>query len=130
MFQHGKVKITANDQGTAPSYVVFTEKEQLIGDAAKNQMFDLDANGILNVSAKEMGTGNANNIVIKNDRGRMSHSDIDCMQSVEDEKHRGIVAERNGLEGYVFSASLRRWIGPATNWATEKRATCALNTTR
>lgn len=34
--------------------------------------FDLDANGILNVTAKEMGTGNAKNITIKNDKGRLA----------------------------------------------------------
>jgi len=39
--------------------------------------FDLDANGILNVTAKEQGTGNAKNITIKNDKGRLSQADID-----------------------------------------------------
>ncbi|GBP88609.1 Major heat shock 70 kDa protein Bc [Eumeta japonica] len=41
--------------------------------------FDLDANGILNVTAKEMSTGNAKNIVIKNDKGRLSQAEIDRM---------------------------------------------------
>lgn len=71
--------------------------------------FDLDANGILNVTAKELGTGNAKNITIKNDKGRLSQSDIDRMVSEaekyaeEDEKHRQRIAARNQLEGYVFS---------------------------
>ncbi|KAH8318890.1 hypothetical protein KR074_010222, partial [Drosophila pseudoananassae] len=71
--------------------------------------FDLDANGILNVAAKEQGTGNAKNITIKNDKGRLSQADIDRMLSEaekyaeEDERHRQRIAARNQLEGYVFS---------------------------
>ncbi|GBP04901.1 Major heat shock 70 kDa protein Ba [Eumeta japonica] len=41
--------------------------------------FDLDANGILNVSAKENSTGRSKNIVIKNDRGRLSQAEIERM---------------------------------------------------
>ncbi|XP_072165857.1 heat shock 70 kDa protein IV-like [Diadema setosum] len=40
VFQHDKVEIIANDQGnrTTPSYVAFTDRELLVGDAAKNQL--------------------------------------------------------------------------------------------
>nr|AFK93489.2 HSP70-1 [Cydia pomonella] len=71
--------------------------------------FDIDANGILNVSAKENSTGRSKNIVIKNDRGRLSQADIDRMLAEaerykdEDEKQRKRVAARNQLEAYVFS---------------------------
>ncbi|XP_055308378.1 major heat shock 70 kDa protein Ab-like [Sitodiplosis mosellana] len=71
--------------------------------------FDLDANGILNVTAKEMSTGNSKNITIKNDKGRLSQSEIDRMLAEaeryrdEDEKQREKIAVRNNLEGYVFS---------------------------
>lgn len=70
--------------------------------------FDLDANGILNVTAKEMSTGKSQNITIKNDRARLSQSEIDRMVAEaeqykeEDEKQRQRVASRNALEGYVF----------------------------
>ncbi|XP_067617347.1 heat shock protein 68-like [Eurosta solidaginis] len=70
--------------------------------------FDLDANGILNVTAKEMSTGNAKNITIKNDKGRLSQADIDRMvneaekYAEEDEKYRQRIAARNQLETYVF----------------------------
>ncbi|CAD7085099.1 unnamed protein product [Hermetia illucens] len=70
--------------------------------------FDLDANGILNVSAKDTSTGNAKNITIKNDKGRLSQAEIDRMlaeaerYAEEDEKQRQRVASRNQLEAYVF----------------------------
>ncbi|XP_050681646.1 heat shock protein 68-like isoform X5 [Leptidea sinapis] len=71
--------------------------------------FDLDANGILNVSAKENSTGRSKNIVIKNDKGRLSQAEIDRMLAEaerykeEDERQRERVAARNQLESYVFS---------------------------
>ncbi|CAH2099308.1 unnamed protein product [Euphydryas editha] len=71
--------------------------------------FDLDANGILNVSAKENSTGRSKNIVIKNDKGRLSQAEIDRMLSEaerykeEDEKQRQRVSARNQLESYIFN---------------------------
>lgn len=71
--------------------------------------FDLDANGILNVSAKENSTGRSKNIVIKNDKGRLSQAEIDRMLSEaekykeEDDRQRERVLARNQLESYVFS---------------------------
>lgn len=70
--------------------------------------FDLDANGILNVSAKENSTGKSKNIVIKNDKGRLSQAEIDRMLSEaekykeEDERQREKVTARNQLESYIF----------------------------
>ncbi|XP_030751326.1 heat shock protein 68-like [Sitophilus oryzae] len=70
--------------------------------------FDLDANGILNVSAKDTSSGNSRNITIKNDKGRLSQADIDRMLSEaeqykeEDEKQKQKVASRNQLEAYIF----------------------------
>ncbi|XP_030753769.1 heat shock protein 68-like [Sitophilus oryzae] len=70
--------------------------------------FDLDANGILNVSAKDTSSGNTRNITIKNDKGRLSQADIDRMLSEaerykeEDEKQKQKVASRNQLEAYIF----------------------------
>ncbi|KAL4710542.1 hypothetical protein ACJJTC_008944 [Scirpophaga incertulas] len=71
--------------------------------------FDLDANGILNVTAKENSTGREKNIVIKNDKGRLSQAEIDRMVSEaerykeEDERQRERVSARNQLESYVFN---------------------------
>lgn len=71
--------------------------------------FDMDANGILNVTAKEESTGKSKNITIKNDKGRLSQADIDQMVSDaerykdEDDRQREKVQARNTLEGYVFN---------------------------
>ncbi|KAK9505059.1 hypothetical protein O3M35_009208 [Rhynocoris fuscipes] len=71
--------------------------------------FDLDANGILNVSAKDSSTGKSERITISNDKGRLSKDDIEKMLADaekyrhEDEKQRERVAARNQLESYCFS---------------------------
>ncbi|KAJ1522396.1 hypothetical protein ONE63_002684 [Megalurothrips usitatus] len=71
--------------------------------------FDMDANGILNVTAKDTSSGRSQNITIKNDKGRLSADEIQRMldeaerYKAEDEQQRERVAARNQLEGYVFS---------------------------
>ncbi|CAH1737253.1 unnamed protein product [Aphis gossypii] len=70
--------------------------------------FDMDANGILNVSAKENSSGRSKNIVIKNDKGRLSQAEIDRMLNEaerykdEDERQKAKIAAKNQLESYVF----------------------------
>jgi len=71
--------------------------------------FDVDANGILNVSALEKGTGKTNKITITNDKGRLSKEDIERMVSEaekykdDDEKEASRIAAKNGLESYSYS---------------------------
>jgi heat shock 70kDa protein 1/2/6/8 len=71
--------------------------------------FDLDANGIMNVSALEKGTGKTNQIVITNDKGRLSKEDIERMLAEaekfkeEDEAEGRRVSAKNGLESYAYS---------------------------
>lgn len=70
--------------------------------------FDLDANGILNVSARDTSTGRSEKITIQNDKGRLSKEEIDRMLSdaekykAEDERQREKIASRNQLESYTF----------------------------
>jgi len=71
--------------------------------------FDLDANGILNVSAEDKTTGKKNKITITNDKGRLSKDEIEQMirdaekYKAEDEAHGNRVAAKNALEGYAHS---------------------------
>ena len=71
--------------------------------------FDIDANGIVNVSAKDQSTGKTNAITITNDTGRLSKGEIDRMVAdaekykKEDEMQREKIAARNSLESYVYS---------------------------
>lgn len=71
--------------------------------------FDIDANGILNVSAIEKSTGKVNKITITNDKGRLSREDIERMVNdaetykVEDEKQRETVNAKNSLEAYCYN---------------------------
>jgi L1 cell adhesion molecule like protein len=71
--------------------------------------FDLDANGILNVTAQDKKTGNKNQITITNDSGRLSKGDIERMVAdaekfaEDDKKHAERIAAKNGLEGYAYS---------------------------
>merc|ERR1712072_1079655 len=71
--------------------------------------FDIDANGILNVSAQDKSTGKANRITITNEKGRLSQSEIDRMVAeaekfkAEDEANKCKIEAKNGLENYCFT---------------------------
>jgi len=72
-------------------------------------VFDIDANGILNVSASDKSTGKVNQITITNEKGRLSQSEIDRMVSeaekyaAEDEANKKKIESKNGLENYCYS---------------------------
>ncbi|XP_062411225.1 endoplasmic reticulum chaperone BiP-like [Sardina pilchardus] len=71
--------------------------------------FELDANGILSVSAEDKGTGNKNKITITNDQNRLSEEEIrrmvnDAVQFAdEDQKIKERIDARNELESYAYS---------------------------
>ncbi|KAK0707502.1 heat shock protein 70 family [Lasiosphaeris hirsuta] len=71
--------------------------------------FELDANGILKVSAHDKGTGKGESITITNDKGRLTQEEIDRMvaeaekYAEEDKATRERIEARNGLENYAFS---------------------------
>jgi len=71
--------------------------------------FDVDANGILNVSATEKATGKSNKITITNEKGRLSQAEIDRMVNegerfkAEDDANRERIEAKNSLENYCYT---------------------------
>lgn len=71
--------------------------------------FEVDANGILQVSAEDKGTGKAEKITITAEKGRLSEEDIERMvreaeQYAEEDKNvKERIDARNGLESYVYN---------------------------
>ncbi|GAA5974187.1 hypothetical protein JCM11641_003314 [Rhodosporidiobolus odoratus] len=71
--------------------------------------FEIDASGIMKVSAADKGTGKSNQITIENEKGRLSQEEIDRMVadaerfSEEDELLKKKIESRNALENFVYS---------------------------
>jgi heat shock protein 1/8 len=71
--------------------------------------FDVDANGILNVSAVDKGTNKQNSITISSEKGRLSKSDIEKMVSEaekfrsEDEAVAKRIESKNGFENFIYT---------------------------
>uniref|UniRef100_A0A6A7GBK7 Heat shock protein 70 n=1 Tax=Hirondellea gigas TaxID=1518452 RepID=A0A6A7GBK7_9CRUS len=72
-------------------------------------VFDVDANGILNVSASDKGTGKSSRITITNEKGRLSKEQIEQMvadaekYAEEDKKVKNKVEKKNELENYCYT---------------------------
>jgi len=71
--------------------------------------FEIDANGILQVSAADKGTGKSEKITITADKGRLSQEEIERMVreaeefAEEDKKTQGRITAKNGLESYLYN---------------------------
>ena len=71
--------------------------------------FDVDSNGILNVSAVDKATNKKNTITITNDKGRLSKEDIERMvdeankYSEQDKLNKEKVEAKNSLESYCYN---------------------------
>lgn len=70
--------------------------------------FDLDADGVLHVSAEDQSGGKVEKITITNDKGRLTEAEIQAMirdaqqYRAEDESHSARVTARNTLENYAY----------------------------
>ncbi|PIK47613.1 heat shock protein 70 [Apostichopus japonicus] len=91
--------------------------------------YDIDANGILNVSAKDSSTGKSNTITITNDKGRLSKEEIDRMVAeaeqykAEDDAQRERITARNQLENYAYSVKSAVRDAPEGKLSQEDRET-------
>jgi len=71
--------------------------------------FEIDANGILQVSAEDKGTGKSEKITITNDKGRLSDEEIKRMVEEakefeeEDKKIKERIDAKNALESYIYN---------------------------
>ncbi|EKX42534.1 heat shock protein 70, ER luminal [Guillardia theta CCMP2712] len=71
--------------------------------------FEIDANGILQVSAEDKGTGKSEKITITNDKGRLSQEEIDRMvqeakeYEEEDKKVKERIDAKNSIESYIYN---------------------------
>ncbi|KAL3521088.1 hypothetical protein ACH5RR_019237 [Cinchona calisaya] len=80
-----------------------------VGVPKFNVCFDIDANGILNVSAEDEGTSQKKKITITYDKGRLSKEEIERMikeaekYKFEDEQHRKKVEAKIALEKYAYN---------------------------
>lgn len=94
--------------------------------------FDVDANGILNVSAAEKSTGKSNKITITNDKGRLSKEEIERMineaenNAAADKEQFEKIEAKNGLESYLYNVrnsiredKVKETLGEATVTETE-----------
>uniref|UniRef100_A0A8C9D6R8 Heat shock cognate 71 kDa protein n=1 Tax=Panthera leo TaxID=9689 RepID=A0A8C9D6R8_PANLE len=74
--------------------------------------FDIDANGILNVSAVDKSTGKENKITIANDKGRMSQEDIEHMvQEAEKHKRQGKINDEDKQKILDKCNEIINWLG-------------------
>ncbi|KAI8564634.1 hypothetical protein RHMOL_Rhmol03G0196000 [Rhododendron molle] len=140
-----KVWITAVDNQTSALFEVYEGENNLSRDnnmlgkfimngippAPKgvqkfNVCFDIDANGILNVSAENKSTGQMLKITITNDKGRLSKEEIEKMvqeaakYKSEDEEHKKKNEAKNALENYAYN--MRNAINDEKNGAKIPRA--------
>ena len=84
--------------------------------------FDIDANGIVNVSAKDLGTGKSQNVVIKSTTN-MSEDDIDKavkeaeQHAAEDKKAKDLIEAKNNADSTAYQAeqSLKDMEGKITD---------------
>jgi L1 cell adhesion molecule like protein len=74
-----------------------------------NVVFDIDANGILNVSAEDKATNKKNKITITNDKGRLTKEDIDKLvkeaekYKEDDEALKKKIEAKNALENFTYN---------------------------
>ncbi|KAJ0103511.1 hypothetical protein Patl1_06355 [Pistacia atlantica] len=96
------------DNNLLGSFNLYGIPPALKGDSKVNVCFDIDANGILNVSAEDKITGQIENITITNENGRLSKAEIVRMineaekYKAEDEEYKKKADARRALENFAY----------------------------
>ncbi|XP_065210388.1 heat shock 70 kDa protein II-like [Planococcus citri] len=76
------------------------------GEAKMDVTFEIDANGILNLTAVERSTGSTNQLTIAHDKGRLSKDEIERMikdaeeSYVKEARRKAVLAAKHSLESY------------------------------
>ena len=90
------------------------EKLEELDDVDADVASDIDANGILNVSAQDNSIGKSNQITTTNEKGRWSQAESDRMEQeaervrAEDESNRSMIEARNGLEKKAAMKAMKK----------------------
>ncbi|CAK9136226.1 unnamed protein product [Ilex paraguariensis] len=103
------MRVRGQEQGTTTCLVSSGIPPAPRGVPQITVCFDIDANGVLNVSAEDKTTGQKNKITITNDMGRLSKEEIEKIvqeaekYKSEDEEHKKKVEAKNVLENYAYN---------------------------
>jgi heat shock protein 1/8 len=94
--------------------------------------FDIDANGIMNVSAVDKSSGKTEKITITNEKGRLSGEEIEKMVAdaekykAEDDQQKDRIGAKNNLESYCFNMKATAEDGQLKNKIPESELTLLL----
>lgn len=114
--------VDANNQ--LGSFVISGIEQAKAGEPKVDVSFNLDANGILSVSARDQVTGVEASAVIKNEKGRLSDAEVERMVA-EAEKYRA--QDKDMAEKHVYKNKLEKALADAKTKATEDHDVTELN---
>lgn len=122
VYEGERACVDANNQ--LGSFVITGIEQAKAGEPKIDVSFNLDANGILSVSARDQITNAEASTVIKNEKGRLSEAEVDRMVA-EAEKYRA--QDKDLAEKHVYINKLEKALTDAKSTATEDHEVTELN---